>query len=37
MTKLNGEQYLMRIFIGESDQFEGKPLYQYLVELFYPQ
>src|SRR3989338_11055419 len=34
MTKLNGEQYLMRIFIGESDQFEGKPLYQYLVELF---
>ncbi|MBI4040483.1 MAG: DUF190 domain-containing protein [Deltaproteobacteria bacterium] len=34
MTKLKGEQYLMRIFIGESDRFENKPLYQYLVELF---
>lgn len=34
MTKMSGEQYLMRIFIGESDKFDGKPLYQYLVELF---
>ena len=34
MTKLKGEQYLMRIFIGESDKFEKMPLYQYLVELF---
>ena len=24
----------MRIFIGESDKYGGKPLYQYLVELF---
>ncbi|MCE1165147.1 MAG: DUF190 domain-containing protein [Bacteroidetes bacterium] len=23
---------LLRIFIGESDKFSGKPLYQYLVE-----
>ena len=34
MRKITGEQYLMRIFIGESDRYEGKPLYQYLVELF---
>ena len=34
MTKLKGEQCLMRIFVGESDRFENKPLYQYLVELF---
>lgn len=34
MTRLQGEQYLMRIFIGESDRFENRPLYQYLVELF---
>ena len=34
MRKITGEQYLMRIFIGESDKYKGKPLYQYLVELF---
>ncbi|MBI3017579.1 MAG: DUF190 domain-containing protein [Deltaproteobacteria bacterium] len=34
MRKITGEQYLMRIFIGESDKYQGKPLYQYLVELF---
>lgn len=28
------EQVLMRIFIGESDRFERKPLYQALVEFF---
>lgn len=33
MTKLIGEQVLMRIFIGESDRFEHKPLYEALVEL----
>lgn len=33
MTKLVGEQLLMRIFIGESDRFEHKPLYEALVEL----
>jgi len=33
MTKLIGEQMLMRIFIGESDRFEHKPLYEALVEL----
>ena len=27
-----GEGKLLRIFIGESDRFEGKPLYQALVE-----
>lgn len=33
MTKLVGEQVLMRIFIGEGDRFEHKPLYEALVEL----
>lgn len=33
MTKLVGEQQLMRIFIGESDRFEHRPLYEALVEL----
>lgn len=33
MTKLIGEQVLMRIFIGESDRYEHKPLYEALVEL----
>jgi PII-like signaling protein len=32
MRKLEGEQLLVRIFIGESDKVEGKPLYQALVE-----
>jgi len=34
MHKITGKQYLMRIFIGENDQYNGKPLYQYLVEFF---
>ncbi len=33
MSKLIGEQQLMRIFIGESDRFEHRPLYEVLVEL----
>lgn len=33
MTKLVGEQLLMRIFIGERDRFEHKPLYEALLEL----
>jgi PII-like signaling protein len=33
MTKLIGEQVLMRIFIGEGDRYEHKPLYEALVEL----
>ena len=33
MTKLIGEQVLMRIFIGEGDRYESKPLYEALVEL----
>jgi len=33
MRKLNGEQVLVRIYIGESDKHQGKPLYQYLVEM----
>ena len=33
MRKLEGEQVLMRIFIGESDQWERRPLYMALVEL----
>jgi len=34
MTKLVGEQTLMRIFVGESDRWERRPLYESLVELF---
>lgn len=34
MTKLIGENVLMRIFIGEADRFGHKPLYEALVELF---
>ena len=33
MSKLIGENVLMRIFIGENDRFEHKPLYEALVEL----
>lgn len=34
MSKLIGENVLMRIFIGEHDRFEHRPLYEALVELF---
>lgn len=34
MTKLDGDQTLMRIFIGENDRFQGQPLYEALLELF---
>lgn len=30
---LKGERMLMRIHIGENDKFDGKPLYQQIVEL----
>lgn len=30
----NAKAVLLRIYIGESDRYEGKPLYRYLVELF---
>jgi len=33
MRQLEGEQVLMRIFIGESDQWERRPLYLALVDL----
>lgn len=33
MTRLIGDQMLMRIFIGESDRYGHKPLYEALVEL----
>lgn len=29
---LQTESYLLRIFIGESDQIKGKPLYEWLVK-----
>jgi uncharacterized protein len=32
MTRLAGENVLMRIFIGEGDRFAHQPLYQALVE-----
>jgi len=34
MRSLEGEQVLMRIFIGESDQWEHRPLHAVLIELF---
>jgi PII-like signaling protein len=33
-TRFEGERTLMRIHIGESDKWEGKPLYRAMVELF---
>lgn len=33
MSKLVGENVLMRIFIGESDRLGNQPLYEVLVEL----
>jgi PII-like signaling protein len=33
MRELNGEQVLVRIYIGETDKIDGKPLYQAIVEL----
>lgn len=33
MSKLIGEQQLMRIFIGERDRHGNRPLYEALVEL----
>ncbi|MEW6749141.1 MAG: DUF190 domain-containing protein [Candidatus Micrarchaeota archaeon] len=32
--KRESEAVLLRIFIGESDEHEGKPLYRHLLELF---
>jgi len=32
--KREEEAVLLRIFIGESDRYRGKPLYQYLLEMF---
>ncbi len=32
MTKIEGEGRLLRIFIGESDRWHGKPLYEAIVE-----
>jgi len=34
MRTIEGEQILMRIFIGESDHWERRPLYAALLELF---
>ena len=33
MSKMTGEQVLMRIFIGEGDRYEHTPLYEALMEL----
>lgn len=33
MRKMEGEQVLMRVFIGESDTSHGKPLYLSITEL----
>ncbi|AKG53885.1 hypothetical protein DGWBC_1233 [Dehalogenimonas sp. WBC-2] len=34
MRKIEGEQILMRLFIGESDIYLGKPLFMAIIELF---
>ena len=33
MRELDGESVLMRIFVGESDKYQGRPLYHVLVEM----
>ena len=33
MHGFKGERVLMRIHVGESDRYQGKPLYQQIVEL----
>src|SRR5438093_12173763 len=33
MPRIEGEGKLLRIFIGESDRWHGKPLYEAIVEL----
>jgi PII-like signaling protein len=32
--KKESEAILLRIFIGESDRYKGKPLYRHLLEMF---
>ena len=32
MTRIEGEGKLLRLFVGESDTWHGKPLYQAIVE-----
>lgn len=32
--RFRGERTLMRVFIGESDKYQGKPLYEVLLERF---
>ena len=32
MTRMEGEGKLVRVFVGESDTWHGKPLYQAIVE-----
>ncbi|MGH7264352.1 MAG: DUF190 domain-containing protein [Candidatus Rokuibacteriota bacterium] len=34
MRRIEGEQLMLRIFIGESDKWEKRPLYAVLLELF---
>jgi uncharacterized protein len=34
MRRIEGEQVLMRIFIGQTDRWERRPLYSALLELF---
>lgn len=34
MQAMNGDQVLIRIFLGESDKTGGKPTYEVLVEMF---
>ncbi|MEI6306221.1 MAG: DUF190 domain-containing protein, partial [Deltaproteobacteria bacterium] len=34
MRRISGEQCLLRIFIGDSDRYQRKPLYDALANLF---
>lgn len=34
MEAMNGEQVLIRIFLGESDRTGGRPTYEALIEMF---
>ena len=33
MTRMEGEHTLLRVFVGETDKFNGQPLYQAIVRM----
>jgi len=33
MTRMEGEHTLLRVFVGETDRYDGQPLYQAIVRM----